>query len=108
MSRITTSSGLNLEYGEETHDIGWAYAEIKANRLVGRLGWNGKGVFIFLVAGSTFQVNRAPLNAIFKEGFEVKYNAHTDVHNADGSISTWAPSSSDAISTDWVSVQLVD
>lgn len=37
---------------------------IKEGRRVYRAGWNGKGMFIFLVAGSNFIVNREPLLSI--------------------------------------------
>src|SRR4051812_44734685 len=50
-----------------------ALEQIKAGRLVSREGWNGKSMFIFLVPGSRFQVNRPPLLGIYKEGTEVEY-----------------------------------
>jgi hypothetical protein len=98
---------VKLQYGSDLHDIGWAYAELEAGRLVARLGWNGKGLFVFRVQGSEFEVNREPLLGIFPAGTKIKYNAHTDVRNPDGSISTWAPSGSDALAKDWVSVEML-
>lgn len=82
-------------------DFSDALRAIKTGHLVRRAGWNGKGMFVFLVAGSTFTVNRAPLNRIFPEGAEVTYNSHINIKAADGSISTWAPSNGDTLAEDW-------
>ena len=46
-------------------DFSNALIEIKAGKLLSRSGWNGKGMFVFLVNGSQFKVNRAPLLGIF-------------------------------------------
>lgn len=97
---------VSLQYGAELHDIGWAYKELDEGRLVARIGWNGKGLFAFRVPGSEFEVNRAPLLGIFPAGTKIKYNSHVDIRNPDGSISTWAPSGSDAQAKDWVSVTM--
>ena len=97
---------VSLTYGEENGDIGWAYAQLAEKKLVARRGWNGKGLFLFLVDGSEFEVNRAPLLGIFPAGTKIKYNSHVDIRNPDGSISTWAPSGSDGQAKDWVSVSL--
>ena len=68
---------------------------------VAREGWNGKNMFIFLVPGSTFKVNRAPLLGIFPEGTEVTYQPHIDMLTADGTVVPWLCSQSDALATDW-------
>ena len=74
---------------------------LKAGGLAARSGWNGKGMFIFLVPGSTFNVNRAPLLGIFPEGTEVNYHAHIDMKTADGKIVPWLASQTDLLAEDW-------
>ena len=37
---------------------------LKEGKRVARAGWNGKGMFLFLVSGSNFVVNREPLLSI--------------------------------------------
>lgn len=69
-----------------------------------RKGWNGKGVFIFLVPGSTFIVNREPLLSILGEGKEVKYHGHIDMKTADGMIVPWLASQTDILADDWTVV----
>ena len=82
-------------------DIGQAVELMKNNRRVRRAGWNGKGIFLFLVPGSTFHVNRPPLLGIYPEGTEIQYHAHVDMKTATGEIVPWLCSQSDLLATDW-------
>lgn len=77
---------------------------VKQGRKAARLGWNGKGMFIFLVPGSTFQVNRPPLLGIYPEGTTINYRPHIDMRAANGEIVPWIASQSDLIENDWVVV----
>lgn len=81
--------------------FGLAVEALKRGEKVFRAGWNGKGVFVFLVAGSTFSVNRPPLLGIFPDGTEINYRPHIDIKGVDGSISTWVPSIGDCLAEDW-------
>lgn len=74
---------------------------IKDGHCVARSGWNGKGMFIFLVKGSTFMVNREPLQSILGEGTVVNYLPHIDMKTADGSIVPWLASQTDIMAEDW-------
>lgn len=78
-----------------------ALEEVKQGKKVARNGWNGKGMFIFLVNGSTFTVNRPPLLGIYPEGTEVNYHAHIDMRTADGTIVPWLCSQTDMLAEDW-------
>lgn len=82
-------------------DFSEALIAIKAGALLEREGWNGRGMFVFLVAGSTFEVNRAPLLGIFPEGTEINYHAHIDMRTADGKIVPWSASQTDVLAEDW-------
>lgn len=77
---------------------------LKQGRRVQRRGWNGKGMFLFLVAGSTFKVNREPLLSIMGEGTEVQYHAHVDMKTAQGDIVPWLCSQTDMLAGDWQEV----
>lgn len=74
---------------------------IKTGSRVARAGWNGKKMFVFLVNGSVFKVNREPLLSIFGEGAEVKYCPHIDMKTADGSVVPWLASQTDIMAEDW-------
>ncbi len=82
-------------------DFGRALSLIKVGHRVARHGWNGKGMFIFLVPGSTFKVNRPPLLGIYKEGTEVQYHGHIDMKTANGTIVPWVASQTDLLADDW-------
>jgi hypothetical protein len=84
--------------------FGLAVEALKQGFKAHRAGWNGKGMFVFLVNGSTFNVSRAPLLGIFPEGTEINYRPHIDIKNVDGSISTWVPSIGDVMAEDWAIV----
>jgi hypothetical protein len=75
---------------------------LKDGRRCSRKGWNGKGMFIFLVPGSTFEVNRPPLLGIFPEGTEVTYLPHIDMFTAQGTVVPWLCSQTDAMAEDWL------
>ncbi len=91
----------NEEYGLKTFGFGKALDHLKAGTKVARLGWNGKEMFLFLVNGSSFEVNRAPLNKIYPEGTKVDYHAHIDMKTAQGYVVPWTASQADVLAEDW-------
>lgn len=82
-------------------DFGQAVRLLKIGKRVHRTGWNGKGMFLFLVPGSQFNVNRPPLLGIYPEGTRIDYRAHIDMKTADGSVVPWVASQSDILAEDW-------
>lgn len=85
--------------------FGLAVEAVKKGKKIARAGWNGKGMFLFLVPGSTFKVNRAPLLGIYPEGTEINYHAHIDMKTADGTIVPWLASQTDVLADDWIVVE---
>ena len=82
-------------------NFGDAFTELHRGQKIERLGWNGKGMFIFLVHGSQFEVNRPPLLGIYPEGTVITYQPHVDMRTADGTIVPWLCSQSDLLALDW-------
>lgn len=78
-----------------------ALIEIKNGKKIARAGWNGKNMFIFLVPGSKFLVNRKPLLDIYPEGTEINYHAHIDMKTADNMVVPWLASQTDILAEDW-------
>ena len=87
-------------------DFSDALKLVKKGHRLARSGWNGKGMFVFLVAGSNFKVNREPLKSIMGEGTEVTYQPHIDMKTADGSVVPWLASQSDLMADDWEVVSI--
>lgn len=85
--------------------IGWAIEQLHNGKRVARAGWNGKGMFVFLVPGSTFKVSRHPLLGIYPEGTEINYHAHVDMRTTNGQIVPWVCSQTDLLATDWEVVE---
>lgn len=91
---VVTPVKSNLSFSE-------ALRALKTGQKLTRVGWNGKEMFIFLVSGSTFHVNRPPLLGIYDEGTEIQYHAHIDMKTADGKIVPWVCSQTDMLAEDW-------
>jgi hypothetical protein len=82
-------------------NFGEALKGIKEGARFTRLGWNGRGMFLYLVPGSTFQVNRPPLLGIYEAGTVINYLPHIDMRTADGSCVPWLASQADLLADDW-------
>ena len=83
-------------------NFGQAIEVLKTGNKVTRIGWNGKDMFLFLVQGSQFKVNRPPLLGIYPEGTEINYRPHIDMKTVNGEIVPWVSSQSDLLEDDWM------
>lgn len=81
--------------------FGLATEMLKKGWRVARDGWNGKGMFVYLVPASSYPAQTGAAKAFFGEGSMVPYNAYFALKGADSAISTWVPSASDALAEDW-------
>jgi hypothetical protein len=82
-------------------NFGAAIEAIKAGKRIARTGWNGKGMFVYLVPPASYPVQTGAAKAHFGEGAMVPYNAYMAIKNVDDTVSTWAPSVNDCLATDW-------
>ncbi len=78
-----------------------ALSLLKEGKTVHRTGWNGKGMYLYLVPGSTFRTNRPPLTHLVGEDVPVFYRPHIDMRTADGQFVPWVASQSDLLADDW-------
>lgn len=87
----------------ETEVFGFetALSFLKDGKRVTRSYWKNVKC-VFLVQGSKFQVNRAPLNEFFHEGTEIEYNAHLDMLGVDNKVGVWTASMGDVLAEDWM------
>lgn len=82
-------------------NFGEALEEIKKGVKVSRDGWNGKGMFIFLVPAGRFTAYTKAAIDIADEGGKVNYNPYFAIKNVNGTVSTWVPSVNDCLAEDW-------
>lgn len=90
----------------KTMSFGSALILLKQGKCVARSGWNGRGMFLYFVEGSTFTDHRPPLDKFFPAGVAVSYRSHIDMKTVDGTCVPWLASQSDLIEEDWVEVHV--
>lgn len=64
-------------------------------------------MFIYVVPGSSFVVNRPPLNQIFPEWVTVRYDSHIDIFSH-GTCRPWEMTQQDVVANDWEVVDPFD
>lgn len=84
--------------------FGLAVEALKKGAKVARAGWNGKDMFVYLVPAASYPAATQVAKEHFGADGMVPYNAYMAIKNVDGTISTWAPSGSDALADDWSTV----
>ncbi|MFD9948779.1 DUF2829 domain-containing protein [Nonomuraea sp. NPDC059023] len=93
----TLNEGTLMTFGD-------ALAHLKLGSRLTRDGWNGQGMWIFVVPGSTFRPEPdRPLGKAAPElvGQPVTYRPHIDMRTVDGQIVPWVASQSDLLADDW-------
>lgn len=85
--------------------FGWAINQIKMGKKVARRGWNGAGMFAYLVPAASYPAQTGAAKAHFGENAPVPYRAYLALKTAQGDVATWAPSCSDTLAEDWVVVE---
>ena len=85
--------------------FGDALKRIKEGKKVARAGWNGNGMFAYLVPAASYPAQTGVAKAHFGESAMVPYREYLALKTAQGDVATWAPSCSDALAEDWDVVQ---
>lgn len=84
-----------------TFDFGEAIRRLKAGDRVARAGWNGKGMFAYLVPAASYPVQTGAAIAHFGPGAMVPYRPYLALKTVEEDVATWAPSCSDVLAEDW-------
>ena len=87
--------------------FGAAIEAMKKGKKVSRKGWNGKGMYLWLMPGSTVigckNIADPHLGEIDKEEGKIRFLGSIRMRTADGSVLTgWLASQSDMLSEDWL------
>jgi hypothetical protein len=83
-------------------DFGDAVRALKSGEKISRIGWNGKGMFVYLVPANSYPVQTGAAVSHFGEGAMVPYRAYLALKTVDDDVATWVPSVSDVLAEDWV------
>jgi hypothetical protein len=84
--------------------FGMALEALKMGLRVARVGWNGRGMFVYLVPAASYPVQTGAAKEHFGEGSMVPYSAYLAIKNVNETVSTWVPSVNDCLSDDWITV----
>jgi hypothetical protein len=82
--------------------FGHAVWLMRQGKKVARSGWNGSGMFIYLVPANSYPAQTDVARETFGE--MVPYREYLVLKTAQNDIATWAPSGSDALAEDWLVV----
>ncbi len=89
--------------------FGQALKELERGKKVAREGWNGKGMFIYLVQGTIVpfeNLRGAAAKHLTRENVSqdaVTINWHIDMKAADGVVEVgWRPTTRDMFALDWI------
>lgn len=91
---------------DEMHDIGWAVRQMRDGFRVARRGWNGKGMYLWLLPAAKVKAEwcREPhLKAVAEaNGGEIEALGSIRMMTADKKVLTgWLASQTDLLAEDW-------
>ena len=76
-------------------NFGKAIAALKSGKLVARKGWNGKGMYITLISGENWAMDKHENTVCEKRDW-------LGIKTVDNQFMPWVPSQSDVLAEDWV------
>ena len=84
-------------------DFGTALHLMELGERVQREGWNGKGMFVYIVPAASYPAQRNAKGVLVGEYPDdmVPYSAYIALKTASGEVVPWTISQSDALATDW-------
>lgn len=86
-------------------EFGEALRALREGRAVGRAGWNGKGMFLYLVQQNSYPA----LTDVAKKHFgnnDVPYRPYIAMKTVDNNVVPWVASQSDLLMDDWEVVEV--
>ena len=86
-------------------NFGEAIEALKLGKKVCRKGWNGKGMFLYLVSAGNYPVKMDAAKSIADENGNVNYGPYVALKAANGSVYPWNASQADMLSNDWEVVE---
>lgn len=87
---------------KRNQNFGQATEAAKRGKRVAREGWNGQGMFAYIVPAASYPAQTGVAKKHFGENALVPYRAYWALKTAQGDVATWAPSGSDTLAEDWI------
>lgn len=91
-----------IEKGDHV-DFGTALHLMELGERVQREGWNGKGMFVYIVPAASYPAQRNAKGVLVGDypNDMVPYSSYIALKSASGEVVPWTISQSDALATDW-------
>lgn len=84
--------------------FGQAVEAAKKGCKVARIGWNGSGMFAYLVPANKYPAQTEMIKGVFENDM-VPYREYWALKTAQNDVAMWAPSGSDSLANDWIIVE---
>lgn len=91
------------ETSEGHMTFGMATEAAKKGLKVARKGWNGAGMFAYIVPANSYPAQTEAARSTFGE--MVPYRAYWALKTAQNDVAAWSPSGSDSLADDWMIVE---
>lgn len=85
-------------------NFGDALAALKKGLVVARDGWNGKGMFLYLVPPGNYPARTEAAKHYWGADALVPYGAYIAMKTAQDNVVPWLASQTDVLAEDWVCV----
>lgn len=82
--------------------FGQAIEFMKLGKAVARSGWNGKGMFLYLVPANEYPAQTGVAKEYWGENSKVPYGAYIAMKTAQDNVVPWLASQTDVLAEDWM------
>lgn len=74
---------------------------LKSGERVARAGWNGKGMFLYLVPANSYPAQTGAAKSYWGDNALVPYGAYIAMKTAQENVVPWLASQTDVLAEDW-------
>jgi hypothetical protein len=86
-------------------DFSAALTCLKMGDAVARLGWNGKGMFLYRVNAGSYPAYSEVAKRHWGDDGIVPYGPYIAIKSVNGTVSPWVASQTDLLADDWYTVE---
>ena len=86
-------------------NFGQAIEALKNGKKVARVGWNGKGMFLYYVPVGAYAPCTEIAASLVNENGLVEYGAYIAMKTVHGNVVPWLASQTDMLAEDWIIIE---